>query len=269
MRYYDKPNSRLVYLGQGATREFWDKHWALDDQLREKTLGAKDTFVAKATRKYLKPEDGVILEGGCGTAVHVASLTKNGYRCIGVDFAPNTVETINRAVPELDVRLADVRHLDFEDSSFVGYWSLGVIEHFWHGYEIIGREMARVIQPQGYLFLTFPYLSPLRRLKARLGFYPVWEGQEAPTSFYQFALDHRHVVERFGEWGFDLVQATPMLGLRATKEEVGALNPLLARVYHYKGSSPLVKGLGLVLSKLLTPVSGHQILLVLEKYRAQ
>ena len=47
--------------------------------------------------------------------------------------------------PQLDVSYGDVRALEFEDDSFDGYWSLGVIEHFPDGYEDIGQEMTRVI----------------------------------------------------------------------------------------------------------------------------
>ena len=152
-------------------------------QLTEPTMLGIDTYVTRITRKYLRPVDGVILEGGCGDAVHVAALAASGYRCIGIDSAEQTVSALQSAFPELDVRLGDVRHLDFDDAAFAGYWSIGVIEHFWDGYGPIVQEMSRVVRTGGYLFLTFPYMSPVRRLKARLGLYPRLETDLEPAAF--------------------------------------------------------------------------------------
>jgi len=207
----------------------------------------------------------MILEGGCGNALQVAALVNNGYQCIGVDYAPRTVRIINEAIPELSVRLGDVRHLDFEDARFAGYLSLGVIEHFWEGYEAMGLEMARVIKPLGYLFLAFPYMSPLRKLKSHFGLYPMWQPRQNPPNFYQFALDHKLVTQGFLKWGFNLIEAIPMLGLRATKDEIKVLKPFLQKLYDYRGSSILIRALKLSLSKIFTQFSGHICLLVLRK----
>ena len=265
MRYFDQKNHRLIYLDQRASPDFWDEHWGVDRSIKEKIIGTKDTQVTRVTRKYLKPEDGTILEGGCGLALHVAALVHNNYPCIGVDVAQETIRAIQEAVPELDVRLGDVRHLDFEDASFAGYWSLGVIEHFWEGYEAVGLEMARVLKPGGYLFLTFPYMSPLRRLKARLGCYPKWEADQTPASFYQFALDHRTVIRDFTRWGFDFVTARPYNGLKGTKSEIAILHRVLQTLYDYKGTSLFIRVSRALLSKVLSPVAGHSILLIFKR----
>lgn len=100
----------------------------------------------KTLRKYLPGEKGIILEGGCGRAQHVYCMKYNGYNAVGVDFAERTVRAVNEAVPELDVRKCDVRNLPFRDGEIAGYWSIGVIEHFWDGYNEILDEMARVIR---------------------------------------------------------------------------------------------------------------------------
>lgn len=43
--------------------------------------------------------------------------------------------------------MQDVRKLQFADGFFDGYWSLGVIEYFWEGYNEIVNEVKRVIKP--------------------------------------------------------------------------------------------------------------------------
>ena len=102
-----------------------------------------------------------MLQGGCGLGDKVHSLDKVGFEAYGIDFAPNVVSMINENWPHLDVRQGDVRKLPFEDDFFDGYWSFGVIEHFFIGFDEILEEMARVIKPGGYLFLD-QYLPDLR-----------------------------------------------------------------------------------------------------------
>ena len=75
---------------------------------------------------------------------------------------------MNKIDPNLNIKFSDVKHLFLEDNSVAGYWSLGVIEHFWDGYSEISNEMLRVIKPEGFLFITHPYISSLRRLKILL-----------------------------------------------------------------------------------------------------
>ena len=180
--YYDNREERLVYVRAAASADFWDSHWKTDQLRRMVTQG--NGFVVKQTRAYLPP-GARVLEGGCGRANTVWGLRQAGFDAVGVDFAEKTVLAINDVAPEIDVRFGDVRDLPFEDASFDGYWSLGVIEHFYDGYQPIQNEMLRVLKPGGFLFMTVPAMSPLRQLKARLGRYPSFEPSDdmsSPTS---------------------------------------------------------------------------------------
>jgi SAM-dependent methyltransferase len=265
MRYYDSENSRLVYLGQSPNSDFWDNKWQADEAIRDRIMGVRSTYVSRITKRYIQPQDGLVIEGGCGLGQHVAALTNSGYQCLGVDSAEQTVSVLARTIPELDIRLGDVRHLDFDDGAFVGYWSLGVIEHFWDGYQDLGLEVARVLRPGGYLFVTFPYMSPLRRVKAFLRCYLLWQEDGVPASFYQFALDHRRVVDDFREWGFELVRARSLDGLKGTKDEIVSLKRWLQSLYDYRGASWSIRGFRAILSSALALVAGHSMLLVLRR----
>ena len=204
MKYYNKSTGQLIFTKKLSTSAYWDNRWHINKNIRAKIINSKDSYVSRITKKYLRPKQGIILEGGCGQGHYVSSLVNNGYQCIGVDYAQETVKTLNKFVPELDIRYGDVRDLPFKDIFFIGYWSLGVIEHFWDGYDNIAKEMSRVIKKDGYLFLTFPYMSLLRKLKARLGFYKLWKnGNNQPEDFYQYALDTKVVIKDFNKFGFN------------------------------------------------------------------
>jgi len=227
MRYLDKKNQRLVYIQQAATPNFWDSFWHTE-RIRDKIIDlSKYSFIPNITKKFLMPEDGPILEGGCGNAYNVYALYKEGFNCIGVDFAEKTIRLVNESFPELDVRVGDVRKLNFPDNYFAGYWSLGVIEHFWDGYEEIAAEMRRVIKPNGYLFVGFPYMSPVRRLKAKLNMYEIYDKQKT-DNFYQFALNIKNVRKYFEKLGFSLIGMKRSDGIKGAIEEFSFLKkPLL------------------------------------------
>ena len=260
-RYYDPAGKRLVYCWQEASPTFWDSHWESEDFKRAIT-GHNNWFVVRITRRYLSPGSRIV-EGGCGLGDKVYALQRAGFCAFGVDFAADTVGLIHRNVPELQVIESDVREMPFREGSFDGYWSLGVIEHFQDGYHPIAREMARVLRPGGYLFLTFPYISPLRSLKTALGLYPVLtdSGQVEMDRFYQYALNAGHVIDHMESLGFRLVHKIGMGGVKGLKDEVPVLRPCLQRLFNSKGLP--VRAVRVILDIALLACSGHSILLIM------
>jgi len=217
------------------------------------------------TKKYLNAGSRV-LEGGCGTGVHVYNLMRHGFNCVGVDTASETVRAAKEAVPEIDIQHGDVCSLQFPDKYFDGYWSLGVIEHFQNGYAAVAHEMYRVVKPGGFVFLTFPYMSPLRRLKARFGLYVTVKQEHQNKelfNFYQFILNHKKVIKNFEHYGFELVEQHPFDGFRGIKDEFNFLDFILGSI---NGSrSNLVKAFKIGIGKICEFFSGHCVLLVMRR----
>lgn len=262
MKFFDKKNQRLVYISRSATPEFWDECW--DDLEFKKTVTgvSSRSYVKKITEKFLKPES-KILEGGCGRGQYVYALQKWGYQAEGLDFAPETVKKIQDLFPELKITLGDVRSLPFEDNTFDGYWSFGVIEHFYEGFDTIASEMSRVVRTGGFVFVTFPYFSPLRKLKSRLGKYPFFDEENfEKEKFYQFALSSSSVIGQFEKHGLRIRQVKPLDGIKGLKDEVKFLKPVLQFIYNSK-FLPL-KVLRHVINLLFQRFSGHSVLLVFE-----
>ncbi|TXI34731.1 MAG: methyltransferase domain-containing protein [Candidatus Moraniibacteriota bacterium] len=264
---YDRSNHRLVYTETKATSDFWDNHWKDSDLKKSILSGKSDFLVPLVTKLFLKPGQSVrILEGGCGKGQYVYALTSRGYDAYGIDYAKDTIDQIKSVMPELKVSFGDVRNLPFPNDHFDGYWSLGVIEHFFEGYESIANEMSRVIKPGGYLFLTFPQLSVLRRVKARLGKYPDFQDTELNRShFYQFALDYKIVAAHFKRRGFRLVFHKTLDGMGGLKRELGSEDFSQFFRSLEKNRSFFAKLVRLCLDIILAPFSGHTILLVLKK----
>lgn len=269
IKYYDPINRRLIYVGNKATPDYWDERWITGDNIREEILKSNKTFVSQITNKYLSSKDGMILEGGCGKGRHVAALVNNGYFCIGVDYAVKTVNVINEICPELNIIVADVHMLPFPNELFIGYWSLGVIEHFWEGFDLILMEMSRVTRHGGYLFVTFPYMSPLRRFKARIGFYALWKKEQAPYNFYQFALDPKFVSRIFKNYEFKLIKTIPFDTVNGVLDEIPIINRLLRNLIQYNGNNILLKLIRkfiyIIITMIMFPISAHCLLLIFKK----
>src|SRR3989339_1143819 len=252
--YYDKINGRLVSVDNEVNANYWDEHWNSGD-FEAKLKHSRNVFITDNTRKFLKPGSR-ILEGGCGRGDKVFALQSCGFDAYGIDNAQDTVQKINRFVPELKVTLGDVRKLDFKDNFFDGYWSLGVIEHFYIGYSDITQEMWRVLRPDGYLFLTVPSMSPLRKLKAKFGLYPEFKhSQELENNFYQFMLPPLQIIRSFEEVGFVLLSVCPLDGVKGMKDEILFFRPLFRWIYN--NNTLMAKVLRRITNILMSKFSNH------------
>lgn len=262
MRYYDKSNQRLVYIEKPATNTFWDQHWESSDFEKHIKI-TQNRFIIKHTQKYLAP-GAKVLEGGCGIGQNVYALRAHSYEAYGIDYAQETVKKIQHYAPELNVQTGDVRNLPFQANTFDAYWSLGVIEHFYDGYEPIMREMHRVLKGGGYLFLTVPIISLLRQLKAKLGRYPLYvETEKSRALFYQFAFYPKSVIQTFELHGFRLLECKAYDGIKGLKDEVGFLKPPLQRIYDGKFIAANI--LQKVVNLLTTGWAGHSALFIFQK----
>jgi len=256
---------KLVFLKEEATPEYWDRQWQRDDWKKAITRSRKSRYWAGILKKYLPNKNSRLLEGGCGYGHIVDAMDHWGYKAIGVDFASETIAKIKEVVPHLDVRVGDVRTLDFEDEYFDGCWSMGVIEHFWEGYDDILKEMNRVLKPGGYIFLSFPCVSRLDYVKIFFSGYERFVRNDKPDSFFQFGLGMRRVKNDIKRLGFQCLYTKRQNGwgglgklfadngqIWAWQNKLGAKN----RAMRF-----LMQGIGF----LLAPLCNHSVIMILRK----
>lgn len=265
-KYYDLTNERLIFLGARAKPSFWDNLWTHSDLTSALESASHERFVTGITQRFLPPSRTTrILEAGCGRGELVLALRHAGYDACGVDFAPRTIARTLQLRPDLPLTVADVTKLPYPDRSFDGYWSLGVIEHSFQGYAPILREMSRVLKPNGYSFITFPYLSWLRRLKVRLGAYTPFPPESSePSNFYQYAFSRHQVQMNIERLGFTLRSARAVDGFKGLKDELRLLSPLLCLCATSR--LRLFRALASALNEAAAPWAGHIMLLVMQKH---
>lgn len=263
MRKYDPATRRLVYLTGTASPENWDQRWSKLAYSKLFVPGRNAWLIAE-TQHYLG-KGSKILEGGCGCGDKVYSLSNAGYQAFGFDTATQALHRAKDYCPDIEVAVADIRRFPLPDGSMDGYWSLGVFEHFQEGMEEQWKEAARVLRQNGFLFITMPALSPLRRAKARLGLYPMLD-QIAPSTFYQYAYSPEEVIQVAAAHGFVLRKRRFFDGIKGLKDETLLFRNTLQHMYD---SSHLVaRLLRRLIDVVLRGACGHMAYFVFEKKRA-
>ncbi len=262
-KYYIEGKESIAFLGRASSATFWDSHWSAGTTMESIRQFTTDNLFIPIIKRLL-PAGSRVLEGGCGISFLVHALLRNGYNPTGIDFAQRTIESVKKAVPELDVRVGDVRKLPFYNGEFDCYISVGVIEHFSDGYNVIINEMSRVLNKGGYLLVSFPYMSILRKIKALMRLYDNLtenELRQRSDEFYQYALNSDKVIKDLQAVGFRLIKKHPYDGLKGFKDEVPVFRKVLQLIYDGK----TMKLIRPYLDRILSTFSAHCLLLVMTK----
>lgn len=122
-----------------------------------------------------------------------------------------------------------------------------------------------MLKPKGYLFLTFPYMSPLRNLKANLGLYKNYDfnNKSKDNNFYQFILDAEEVKGVVENYGFKLISKYPFDATKGIKDEITWIKSILQKVYNSRNL--IAKGIRFLNSILFSKIASHGILMVFKK----
>lgn len=262
-KYYDKINNRLVYIDEKADMNFWDNLWQkkFKNVKYNKVLPKHNPYL-NTTIKYLKTGD-IILEGGCGLAKSSHNFRLAGYNPIALDYAEKTISFLKEVNPKVNPIIGDVFNLSLDNESIHGYWSFGVIEHFYEGYTPITLEAKRVIKKGGYFFITIPHMSGLRKLKAFFNLYPIWSEKFDKNSFYQFALDKNSIIKHCISIGFVLEEVQNLGGFLGLVNEI-KLGKNLQKSME-KSNNIIIKVLRKCINTITSPFSSHTTLLVFKK----
>lgn len=204
-----KEGHRIAYyqINSPTGAEFWDNHWSSNTS--ENILNFYRPYLKgylgygtlrHVFLKYL-PRKGLILEAGCGRGQYVAALRSRGYNCIGVDFAEKTIEMVKKYLPDLPVKVGDVRELKLKDESLNGYISLGVVEHFKEGPSDALKEAFRTLKKEGILIISVPQAFLWRKKAA----FPEESPLPENAMFYQYAFSPEEFRTLLEDAGFRII----------------------------------------------------------------
>ena len=92
--------------------KLYDKLSQVYDDYFSENADHLDEFLA------LVPKGGKILDVGCGTGKDTGYMASKGFEIIGVDLSEGMLAKAKAKYPDLDLRLEDMRKLDFPKNNF-------------------------------------------------------------------------------------------------------------------------------------------------------
>ena len=180
-------------------------------------------------KTYL-PNDGKLLEAGCGVGHVVHYWRHQGYDLIGLDYTASGLAVGRAADKEMPLTCGDIHQLPFANDSLASYLSFGVLEHFEHGPLPALVEANRVLRSGGILILSIPYpnrLDQIRKVRSALNLnlfrrnsllrslfrkHPAKVKKAAPASngFYETRYTHRQIAQFVELAGFRVLLQRPI-----------------------------------------------------------
>ncbi len=125
---------------------------------------------------------GSLLDVGCANALFLLALDPQRWRRMGIDVVRESVEVINRRVPDLRVLLGDIHQPDLPTGSFdvITFWH--VFEHLFEPRRVLERSRT-LLKPGGLVFISAPNFDSLQ---AGL-FRRYWWALKAPRHLHHFS----------------------------------------------------------------------------------
>lgn len=146
-------------------KDFYNYSEVYYDVLKNEPAEYYNEFI-QFVKYYLKDEQDMVLDVGCGTGQSTYYLKEVGYRPIGYDFSDRYIQHAKKNYPEIEFQQGAVEKMPFSDNKFFGVVTYNSIEHFDDVAESIS-EMKRVLKPGGLLIIQAPnLLSPKLPLAA-------------------------------------------------------------------------------------------------------
>src|SRR3989442_6840386 len=87
----------LAYYSVAAPQEFWTDHWGRYSVEELLAIARRSPLTGLITQAL--PDDGVILEAGCGLGQYVLLLRERGWRVAGGDLGLEALAALPRAGP--------------------------------------------------------------------------------------------------------------------------------------------------------------------------
>ena len=202
--------SYKVFLwGSKSPIEWSQAAWRLEGE--SSPISCEHEMVCDVLRRHL-PQDGRIVDAGCGSAKWPIYLRAHGYRCVGVDVSLDACRLARTLDAGLPVVQADTQVAPLRKASADVVLSFGVVEHDEAGPLAGLRELRRILKVGGLLVLTVPFDNLSRRLVVNhVLSYVTWRRRRASMrlGFVEYRFTKRELRRFLRETGFEPVAAYP------------------------------------------------------------
>lgn len=189
-------------------QQYWDTKYARE-HVAGKSLGEyeKQGFWPILEKQLNK--DKSYLDVGCGIGGWVLFLNEQRYQVKGIDIAARTIRALTEYDPDLDLRIASMTQIPYQDESFDGVLAIGVLEYVEDEVPDAIQEVQRVLKDGGMFFIEVPIANVLRRLT----YIPLKKLEKTvrrgtPT-FSNYLFDVKELKSLLQQHGFDVTAVHP------------------------------------------------------------
>ncbi|HTG16266.1 MAG TPA: class I SAM-dependent methyltransferase [Blastocatellia bacterium] len=148
---------KQLAIGQHSRQaeEFADRYRELDSSIYRSCFAYSRWRLDALLDRYLpkRGEGRRLLDVGCGTGHHMASLCKRGFEVAGVDGSEEMIAHARTNNPEAQIECSDVDQLPFADGSFDFVLCVEVLRYLPDSTRCV-NEIARVLKPGGVCLVT-------------------------------------------------------------------------------------------------------------------
>jgi SAM-dependent methyltransferase len=189
-----------------GTRELRDAHDVLSEWYATNLVGVLESMPVERAMLDLFAEMTLavgtqVADVGCGTGRLLPYLAGRGLSPRGVDLSPGMVEVARRENPGFAYEVADLRELPFEDASLAGVVCWFSLIYLAPDARVPAfAELARVVQPGGYLVTAFKHGDGTARRNA-----PGGVVESLGIDFDRYWLPAREMEDRFAAAGFAMI----------------------------------------------------------------
>ncbi|MFF5079492.1 class I SAM-dependent DNA methyltransferase [Actinoplanes sp. NPDC000266] len=189
-----------------GTEELRNAHDVLSEWYAENLTGVLESMPIERAMLDLFAElttaEGTdVADVGCGTGRLLPYLAGRGLSPRGVDLSPKMIEVARRDNPGFPYEVADVRALPFDDASLAGVVCWFSLIYLAPDARVPAfAELARVVQPGGYLVAAFKHGDGARHRNA-----PGSRVESFGIDFDRYWLSAQEMEDRFAAAGFALI----------------------------------------------------------------
>lgn len=158
---------------------------------------------AHAFLKYV-PDNGLILDYGCGPGRDAKYFFEHGYKPIGIDYSSQMVAEARKWVPEVEFVHDDLLHRAIKKEYFDGIWARSIMHHIPLGkWNMYFRKIYKILKPDGVFYLNAPVGDDVTRVVSQKLFkknVQMIHSTVRPSNLEQLFKDNYFIVLEQGEY---------------------------------------------------------------------